>query len=48
MPRAKTFHRISYSAPVRYYFSKDVAAFEKIVKSFTVAEEKSNAAAAAK
>jgi len=36
-----------FSAPVRYYFDKDVAAFEKIVKSFKVVEE-SGAAAAAK
>jgi hypothetical protein len=44
----ETFYRVSYAAPVRYYFDKDAAAFEEIVKSFKVAEEKSGAAAAGK
>lgn len=48
MLQDKTFYRISYSAPVRYYFDKDVAAFEKIVGSFKLVEEKSGAAVAAK
>jgi hypothetical protein len=32
--QGETFYRISYTAPVRYYFDKDVAVFEAIVKSF--------------
>lgn len=35
-----TFYGISYNAPVRYYFDKDAAAFEAIVKSFNLAEVK--------
>lgn len=30
------FYRLTYSAPVLYYFEKDVAAFEKIVQSFAL------------
>lgn len=41
----ETFYRISYAAPVRNYFDKDVAAFEAIVKSFKVVDVKSGAAA---
>ncbi|MBI5142765.1 MAG: hypothetical protein HZA20_11345 [Nitrospirae bacterium] len=33
-----TFYAISYNAPVRYYFDKDAAAFEEIVKSFRLVE----------
>jgi len=48
MLQGETFYRISYSAPVRYYFDKDAAAFEGIVKSFKLVEEKGADAAAAK
>ncbi len=37
------FYRISYTAPVRYYFDKDVAAFEEIVKSFKLTETSASA-----
>lgn len=32
--RGEKFYRVSYTAPVRHYFEKDVAAFEEIVRSF--------------
>jgi hypothetical protein len=32
--QGEKFYRISYAAPVRYYFDKDAAVFEEIVKSF--------------
>lgn len=44
----ETFYRISYSAPVRYYFDRDAAVFEQIVKSFSLGEKKSGDAAASK
>jgi len=40
MLRGEKFYRISYSAPIRYYFDKDVASFEEIVKSLKLVEEK--------
>lgn len=48
MLQGDTFFRISYSAPVRYYFDKDVTVFEEIVKSFKLAEAKSGDAVQAK
>ena len=39
MLQGETYYRISYSAPVRYYFDKDVAVFEEIVKSFKLEEK---------
>ena len=44
MLQGETYYRISYSAPVRYYFDKDVAVFEEIVKSFKL-DEKAGAVA---
>lgn len=46
--QGEKFYRISYSAPVRYYFDKDVATFEEIVKSFKLVEEKAGDAVAEK
>ncbi len=48
MLQGETFYGISYCAPIRYYFDKDVATFEEIVRSFKLVEEKGIAAAAAK
>lgn len=48
MLQGETFYRVSYAAPVRYYFDKDVATFEEIVRSFRLVEEKSGDAAAVK
>lgn len=36
MLNGDNFYRISYCAPVRYYFDKDVAQFEKIAASFRI------------
>lgn len=36
--RGEKFYRISYAAPVRHYFEKDVAAFEEIVRSFKLSD----------
>ncbi|HMK44752.1 MAG TPA: hypothetical protein VK445_11515 [Dissulfurispiraceae bacterium] len=38
MLNGETLYRISYTAPVRYYFDRDAAAFENIVKTFRLAE----------
>lgn len=38
--QGETFYRISYNAPVRYYFDRDFAVFEEIVKSFRPVEKK--------
>lgn len=35
------FIRISYSAPLRHYFEKDIAVFEEVVRSFKLTETKS-------
>lgn len=37
MLHGEEFYRMVYSAPVRYYFDRDVAAFEQIVKTFKLA-----------
>lgn len=34
MLKGEELYRIFYTAPVRYYFDKDIAVFEQIVKSF--------------
>jgi hypothetical protein len=39
MLQGDQFYRVSYAAPVRYYFDKDVAAFEEIVKSLKLVEK---------
>jgi hypothetical protein len=38
MLKGETLYRISYTAPVRYYFDRDVAAFESIVRTFRFSE----------
>jgi hypothetical protein len=39
MLQGERFYRITYTAPVRFYFDKDVSAFEEIVKSFKMVEK---------
>ena len=41
--QGEKFYRISYSAPVRYYFDKDIAAFEEIVRSLKLTEMSASA-----
>lgn len=48
MLQAEKFYRVSYCAPVRYYFEKDVAAFEKIAASFKLADAAGGTGATAK
>ena len=40
MLQGEIFYRISYDAPVRYYFDKDVTEFEQLVKTFKLASDK--------
>ena len=37
-----SFYNLRYNAAMRYYFEKDIAAFEQILSSFKVVKDKSN------
>ena len=38
--REESFYNLRYNAAMRYYFEKDIAAFEQILSSFKVVKDK--------